>query len=1051
MRKATWRVGALLLGSGFCALVYQVGWLRDFRLIFGASTAASAAVLAIFIGGLGVGSLLLGPRADRHPRPLLFYSQLETVIAVSAAASPLLLALVRRLYLASGGSTVLGLTLSTIERLVLSTLVLAIPTIAMGGTLPAAARSVTSDEDVRRHDLAMLYGLNTLGAVVGCVIATFFLLELFGTRQTMWLAAAVNVLIAVIARQVDRTGAGQVEWAGEGTEAGGVHPAPPAPPAFVLAASAIVGFAFFLMELVWYRLLAPLLGGSVFTFGLVLAIALVGIGVGGLLYTLAGERRPATLGGFATSCLVEALAVAATFAIGDRIAILTLVLVPLRSVGFAAHVAGWTLIAALVVLPPALVAGYQFPLLIALLGRGRERIGRQVGFTYAANTFGAIVGSLAGGFGILPWLSAPGTWRLVACALAALGGVGAVLASGLSYRNVALRLAAPAATVALLFATGPTSVWRQGGIGAGRAPVEVLETPNALRAWVQSARSWVVWQGDGVESSVALVYGPAGYAFLVNGKSDGSARGDAGTQVMLGLLGALSHPAPRRALVIGLGTGATAGWLAGVSTIERVDTIELEPLVLDVARACDATNFGAMRNPKVRIAIGDARETLLTGRDRYDIIASEPSNPFRAGIASLFTQEFYEAASVRLTEDGVFAQWVQAYEIDAPTLRTVYATVGAVFPQVDTWQTQRGDIVLLASKRPRTYSAPQLAARIAQEPFRTALADAWRATDVNALLAHYLASDVLTRTIVHTAGIEVNSDDRNTVEFGLARSVGRSGATITTDLHQLASRLNAARPPLSDPTGVSWPAVDTARVAYNAADGAFSDIPLNPPPAESARQQALFRFFQSGDIAGTRELWQSQVDGPRDLVELEMLSEVEARSGSEAALPLIDRLRTRLPAEADTFLAMLRAQQGRAREAAAALSNAFVRMRSDPWSTLDIAQKALNLADPIAARDPSTAPQLFEALRQRFAVAVADRARLVAAAGLSRRMDFARTCRVPLDELEPFVPWNAEMLTLRRNCYQATGDPRLAVAVRELADFYAHEPAPLASGLRLDE
>src|SRR5712691_524685 len=145
MRSRSWIVAALLFGSGFCALVYQVSWLRDFRLIFGASTAASAAVLAIFVGGLGIGGLLLGPRADGHARPLLFYAQLETIVAVSAAASPFLLTLVRAAYIALGGSARLGDGLATVVRLVLSALVLAIPTIAMGGTLPAAARSITSD------------------------------------------------------------------------------------------------------------------------------------------------------------------------------------------------------------------------------------------------------------------------------------------------------------------------------------------------------------------------------------------------------------------------------------------------------------------------------------------------------------------------------------------------------------------------------------------------------------------------------------------------------------------------------------------------------------------------------------------------------------------------------------------------------------------------------------------------------------------------------------------------------------------------------------------
>ena len=204
VRSRTWLVAALLFGSGFCALVYQVGWLRDFRLIFGASTAASAAVLAIFIGGLGVGGLLLGPRADRHPRPLVLYAQLELIVAVSAAATPVLLSAVRYLYLSSGGSTGLGSTVATIARVVLSALVLAVPTIAMGGTLPAAARAATRASDARRQDLAAVYALNTLGAVVGCIVATFWLLEIFGTHNTIWLAAAANGAIASVAMVIGR-------------------------------------------------------------------------------------------------------------------------------------------------------------------------------------------------------------------------------------------------------------------------------------------------------------------------------------------------------------------------------------------------------------------------------------------------------------------------------------------------------------------------------------------------------------------------------------------------------------------------------------------------------------------------------------------------------------------------------------------------------------------------------------------------------------------------------------------------------------------------------
>ena len=1076
MRARTAPVAALLFTSGFCALVYQVSWLREFRLIFGASTLASAAVLAIFIGGLGVGGLLLGPRADRHPRPLLYYATLESVVAIFAALSPLLLGLARTIYLASGGSSRLGLTAATVERLVLSAIVLAVPTVAMGGTLPAAARAVTRASDARRQDLATLYALNTLGAVAGCLIATFFLLEIYGTRATLWLAAALNILVAVVARTVDRQ-AGEAGQAGNAGVDSGSYPAHPAPPsrpspptlpaqgdsgvhiltaqadlpdlpAFLLLASGTVGFAFFLMELVWYRLLSPLLGGSVFTFGLVLAVALIGIGIGGLLYSLVSSERPATLAGFAATCLLEAVAVALTFALGDRIALLALALLPLGAAGFGTTIASWALVTSIVVLPPAIVAGYQFPLLIGLFGRGRERLGRDVGLAYAANTAGAIFGSLAGGFGVMPWLSAPGAWRLVAIVLLALG-IGATalsLISGFqrSLRSIVLPVTLGLLTVLFLTAAGPTAIWRHSGIGAGRAPRDILSSPNQLRAWQQTWRRAIVWSGDGVESSVALVAEDPGYTFIVNGKADGSAVVDAGTQVMLGLIGALRVPSPRKALVIGLGTGSTAGWLAAIPSMERVDAVELEPLVLDVARASEAVNHDAMRNPKVHVTIADARETLLTTAARYDVIASEPSNPFRAGIASMFTVEYYRAASARLTPDGVFAQWVQGYEIDARTLRTIYATMAAVFPQVETWQTTEGDLVLLATARPRGYSAAALRARIAEDPFKTALARAWRADDLHGVLAHYLATDLVARAFAAAPHVEVNTDDRNIVEFGLARSVGRAGSSLLVELRELAHGMGASRPPLDSDAGVNWRAVSTAATLF-VRPGASPAMLRDIPAEEQRRQAALRRFYQDGDIAGARQLWRQQTDPPRNSIELAMAAEILADEGSEAALPLIEQLRRGHETEADIITAVLRVRQSRLDEAATAVASGITRLRTDPWPPLRYKQQALDIAGAVGARQPQRARLLFDALAERFSVQAVDTLRLIARVNLAVPLDFKNLCQQAIGELEPHVPWSQPFLMARRDCYQATNDARLPAALHDLDEYFSREPLPLGT------
>jgi hypothetical protein len=338
------------------------------------------------------------------------------------------------------------------------------------------------------------------------------------------------------------------------------HDEGPAPAWFVVVASGIVGGVFLLMELVWYRMLGPLLGGSVFTFGVILAVALAGIGTGGFWYASSGQKRPASLNAFTWTCLLEAAAIALPFALGDRIAVLALVLRPLSRIGFAAQAGTWTVVSALVVLPAAVAAGYQFPLLIALSGRGRERLGQQIGAVYASNTIGAIAGSLAGGFGLLPCLSAPGAWRCGGLALVALG-TGTL---ALSWQRRGRRrasgapLAVAIAVPLCLLTSGPTAVWRHTGIGAGRARI-TISSWNELREWTHTIQRAIVWDEDGTESSVALSVEAAGYAFIVNGKADGSARTDAGTQVMRGILGASLNSHARRSLLSALGTASTAG------------------------------------------------------------------------------------------------------------------------------------------------------------------------------------------------------------------------------------------------------------------------------------------------------------------------------------------------------------------------------------------------------------------------------------------------------------------------------------------------------------
>lgn len=1043
------RVAALLFGSGLCALVYQVAWLRELRLIFGGSTAASAAVLAVFMGGLGVGGLLFGRRAARAARPLGLYARLELGIAAAAALTPVLVALARKAYIAVGGTTALGLGGGTAARLVLALLVLAVPTVLMGGTLPAAAQAVETDGDTGRRRLALLYGANTLGALTGVLLSNFVLIERLGTRSTLWVACVLNALVALVALALSARGtvaAASKPWSAPGAAdakaavAAVVVPAPsaattssPAPSAapphagFALWAAAVVGFAFLLMELVWYRMLGPILGGSTFTFGLILAMALLGIGLGGFVYALVGQKREPTLTGFALTCALEALFMALPFAAGDRVAVLAGQLREAAGASFPGHVFAWAQICAIVVLPASLASGVQFPLLIALLGRGREDVGRHAGLAYAWNTAGAILGSLAGGFGLLPLLSAPGAWRAAVLALALLGLSAVVLATGASLRARAWPVAATLLALLAIVAPGPGAPWRHGGIGVGRGPDS---DAASVEDWLRRHRRSLAWDVDGVESSVGMLnYG--GLAFVVNGKVDGNARDDATLMVMNGLLGSLVHPRDAEsALVIGLGTGATAGWLGALPSMRTVDVVEMEPAVLRVAAECAAVNRDVMQNHKVHHLIGDGREVLLTTPNKYDLIISEPSNPYRAGIASLFTQEFYEASAQRLTKDGLFVQWLQVYDIDPETVHTVYATLSSVFPHVQSWLADTSDLILIASIDPLPLQAAQLRERLKAEPYKSALALAWRVDDLEGLMARRLGGDATAQAAVRLAEGRLNTDDRTRIEFGFARAVSSQITFDPETLRTLAASLGDGRP-LGD--AVRWELMPARIHSMAALDGDLSgEPPEGTPEALASRLRAVESWIE-GELETALGWWDEQAEPPSDLVEAEALAESLAEAGDDRALVPIARIRAVVPGEADAFLGRLRLRQDRVAEATDALEASFLRGRTDPWPLSFLVSRALTLTQDVAAADPALGERLFKALEQPFAVHVADEDRLLARLWLAEAIDPARLCPIALAPLEPNVPWTLDALSSRVNCSLAAADGSADDALQDVA------------------
>ena len=722
------------------------------------------------------------------------------------------------------------------------------------------------------------------------------------------------------------------------------------------------------------------------------------------------------------------------YALGDRIAVLTSTLTPLSAMGFAGQVAGWALVACIVVLPAAVISGFQFPLLIALLGSGESHVGRQTGWAYAANTAGAIAGSLAGGFGLLPLLSAPGVWRAVVALLVAVG-VLALATAFVRKRGDAIRAVGPAAALILAvllvaLADGPSATWRLSSVGVGRSTLD-LSSKVALKNSARQVRRHVVWEVDGVESSVALL-DHDGLAFSINGKIDGNAREDVPTQVMLGMVAAALHPDPRRALVVGLGTGSSAGWLARVDAIDRVDVVELEPAILDVARQCSLVNEDALDNPKLAVHVADAREVLLTTPDTYDLIISEPSNPYRAGIASLYTCEFYESVAARLNPNGSFSQWVQAYEVDSQTVCTIYATLASVFAYVTTWQTDTQDLLLVCTQEEPVISVAALRERLAREPFRAALAKAWRVTDLEGFLSRHVARPALAQAVAGRAA-RLNTDDRTLVEYGFARTVGKGQDLLIDDMIRMAREQDLNHPKTCD-GAVDWPQVEEQRLHMflERQEALFNYNHLDSEQRQ--RILALFRFTQE-DVGRGLHAWREQPGAPRYLTDLALLAEALAEESSPEAVPLIERLRQEQSIEADVIEARLFWRQGDDQGAAENLARAFEAYRTDPWPMPQIIERALRIAAALAKDRPDTARRLAVALSKPFAVHCLELRRRHTALEIASDVNDLAFAVPFIEAFEPYVPWEGPFLEYRLACYATLGHRRAPRAAAELRAY----------------
>jgi spermidine synthase len=788
--------------SGAAGLVYQVAWGKALGLIFGNTVYAISSVLAVFMGGLALGSAWWGRRSERWANPVQLYGWMELGVAATGAVSLAGLAAVRRIYLASYPLVAGSGPALLLLRFLGAAIVLFLPTFLMGGTLPVLVQGLTRHSEELGRRLSRLYWINTAGAVAGTLTAGFFLLAQAGLRATVETAVVVNVVAGALAVALAPVFAVPSE-ATRPVPSAGKRAAPPLS-WFLLAAFAIVGATAIAYEVAWTRLLATFIGSSTYAFTLMLATFLAGIVLGSLLFEwwVARGGLP-SLPGFALTQTLTAIAALGFLIFYQQLpAIVVSVLnwpyqrLPLWLTGtlklhqnsFAALALAQFATSAAAMLPAATVFGFNFPLASVVIARRPEEdraSGPAVGKAYAANTVGAIGGAVLSGFWLVPRL---GAYRLVG--LLALANV--AIAVALLARSAGRKILPAAAALAVAGAVVAAMVsprWNNQAISTF-APFlyyDPSKTHLTVAEWAESFD--ILYAKDGLNATISVAAGEDYVSLRTNGKVDAGNR-DIETQLFSGHLGGIFHPAPRRVLVVGFGSGMTVAALARYSEVEHIDCVEIEPGIIEAAPLLEQLNRGVLRDPRVHVVLDDARNFLLTTRDTYDLIVSEPSNPWIAGVAALFTDEYYQAVRGRLRPGGLLVQWIQGYSIFPEDLRMVLATVAGQFESVSVWRGEEPDFLLLARRDRSPLSLDRLRGLL-QRPGTSADFEQLNVWSPEGVLAFHRLDDGDLRRLV--AGVPHNTDDNTLLEFHAPRALLRHG--LYEDNIELVATARTSRVP----------------------------------------------------------------------------------------------------------------------------------------------------------------------------------------------------------------------------------------------------------------
>ncbi|WP_420442160.1 fused MFS/spermidine synthase [Candidatus Palauibacter sp.] len=703
--------------SGVSGLIYQIAWVRQSVFTFGVSVYAYSTVIGAYMIGLALGSYVMGRRVDAHARPLRTYAGLEVGIAALAALSPFLLAALHGVYPGLSNALPAGGVWLTLGRLVFSLAVLTPTTFLIGATLPVMSRIYATHGGRVGSDVGRLYLVNTAGAALGCVLTGLVFLRYLGARETIFLGAAINLLVAGGAlallrlAQAPRTTsaaseAGDVATDSAAAAVASAMPEAATPPAenalpipagalrYVAIAYGISGFIALGYEVVWARILYIHSSHASYSFSLMLTVFLAGLALGGAGASWVLRRRRATLRHFG----------AIQLAIGLLAVLILHAFARLPALHLEDWFGGYTiayefLIAFVTIFPPAVLLGALFPVVGSLYTRERAQVvGLRIGRVNAFNTLGAIAGSLGAGFVLVPLLGL----RNTAVALAVLN---------LALGAVALRFDRSGGRRSLRFAPA-------GAVAATILAVAILPTGFYLGSYYTEADRLIFYK-EGVETTVAVLEVPEDNFKIsfVNGRDEvPTDRASMSAFRLLGHLPPLLRPGARNALVLSFGNGIATGTM-NTHGIPVIDAVDLSPEMIEAAAVYHEENYDVLDSDRLRLHVEDGRNFLLRAEEPYDIISVDATHPANASSWALFTSEFYQLIESRLAEDGVFMQWIPIHGVREDDYRDILRTVWDVFPNMVLWSTGSTHSYVVATREPMSSVVMQsVLARAAANP-----------------------------------------------------------------------------------------------------------------------------------------------------------------------------------------------------------------------------------------------------------------------------------------------------------------------------------------------